>query len=218
MSGLGKDMAEVDAAVGSMGYPEFDHFAERNDGRVQLPAHAADRLRTFYENQSRAESAAIRKTQEKFWREQRKADRKSAAKQADHAMAESVREGQLFEREFEANLDTVYKQLGYQRVRLPRAAWVVPVVATGWWNVDKAVLAATTNRASLSYTDHKTGKTATLTYTPLAVEVTDRASFDELFVYLLPRQLNSYQRMKEDGGSSRSGSTASSPTTCSASA
>lgn len=200
VTGLDKDLAEVDAAVGGMGYPEFDHFAERNDGRVQLPAHAADRLRTFYENQSRAESAAIRKTQEKFWREQRKADRKSAAKQADHAMAENVREGQLFEREFEANLGTVYKQLGYQRVRLPRSAWVVPVVATGWWNVDKAVLAATTNRARMSYTDDKTGKTATLTYTPLAVEVTDRASFDELFVYLLPKQLNSYQRMKEDGG------------------
>lgn len=200
VTGLDKDLAEVDAAVGGMGYPEFDHFTERNEGRVQLPAHAADRLRTFYENQSRAEAAAIRKTQEKFWREQRKADLRSDAKRAEHSMAESVREGQLFEREFEANLDTVYKQLGYQRIRLPRSAWVVPVVATGWWNVDKAVLAATTNRASLSYTDHKTGKTATLTYTPLAVEVTDRASFDELFVYLLPRQLNSYQRMKEDGG------------------
>jgi hypothetical protein len=122
---------------------------------------------------------------------------KSDAKRADHAMAESVREGALFQMELAANMDTVYKQLGYKRVALPTAAWVVPVVSTGWWNVDKAVLQATTTRSSMSYTDDKTGKTATLTYTPLIVEVADRSSYDELVVYLIPNQLNSYQRMKE---------------------
>ncbi|MBL7950628.1 MAG: hypothetical protein JNM62_02810 [Flavobacteriales bacterium] len=197
---LDKDLSKIDSLVFSERDLIFGDFAERNDGRVDLPPHAADRLRTYYENQSRTEAEAIRKTQEKFWNEQRKQDVRSNAKQADHALAESVREGELFAKEFEANLDTVYKQLGIQRVRLPRSAWVVPVVGTGWWNVDKAVLEATTTRSSMSYTDDKTGKTATLTYNPLTIQLADRTSYDQLVVYLLPKQLNSYQRVKEDKG------------------
>ncbi len=197
---FGRDLSYLDSMAVGMGHGDFASFALRNEGRVQLPAQAADRLRTFYENNSRAEAEAIRKTQEKFWNEQWKKDVKSDAKRADHAMAESVREGALFQKELAANLDTVYKQLGYTRVAMPTAAWVVPVTNTGWWNVDKAVLQATTTRSSMSYTDDKTGKTATLTYTPLIVEVADRASYDEVVVYLIPSQLNSYQRMKEGSG------------------
>lgn len=198
---LDSDLSALDARIRPESYwREFERFAERNDGRVELPAKAAERLRTFYETNSRAEAEAIRKTQEKFWKEQWKQDVKSDAKRADHAMAEQVRTGALFQKELEANLDTVYKQLGYKRVPLPRAAWVVPVNNPGWWNVDKAVIQATTTRSSMKYTDDKTGKTATLTYTPLIVEVADRTSYDELVVYLIPNQLNSYQRMKESTG------------------
>lgn len=200
VSNLTQDLSRVDSMAVMMGHGEFASFALLNQGRVELPTHAADRLRTFYENNSRAEAEAIRKTQKKFWKEQWKQDVKSDAKRADQAMTVSVREGSLFQKELEANLDTVYKQLGYKRVAMPSSAWVVPVANAGWWNVDKAVLQATTTRSSMSYTDDKTGKTATLTYTPLIVEVADRASYDELVVYLIPSQLNSYQRMKEGPG------------------
>ncbi len=200
VNNLDKDLYWCDSVATLMRSEPMSMFLSPAYGRVDLPKHAADRLRTFYENNSRAEAEAIRKTQEKFWNEQWKQDVKSDAKRADHVTAESVREGELFEKEFAANLDTVYKQLGYKRVQMPRAAWVVPVTSPGWWNVDKAVIQATTTRSSMSYTDPNSGKTATLTYTPLIVEVVDRASYDELVVYLIPNQLNSYQRMKEGKG------------------
>ncbi|MBK8228854.1 MAG: energy transducer TonB [Flavobacteriales bacterium] len=200
VNNLDQDLSELDSRAVRMGHAAFSAFTRRNDGRVDLPKHAAERLRTFYEKISSSEADAIRKTQEKFWNEQWKQDVKSDAKRADHAMAESVREGALFQKELAANLDTVYKQLGYKQVPFPRAAWVVPVSNSGWWNVDKAVLQATVSRSSMSYTDDQTGKTAALSYTPLIVEVADRASFDELVVYLIPDQLNSYQRMNEQGG------------------
>ena len=200
VNNLDKDLYWCDSVATRMHSEPMSMFLRPEYGRVELPAHAADRLRTFYERNSRAEAEAIRKTQEKFWKEQWKQDVKSDAKRADHAMAESVREGALFQKELAANMDTVYKQLGYKRVQLPRAAWVVPVSSPGWWNVDKAVIQATTTRSSMQYTDDQTGKTATLTYTPLIVEVADRTSYDELVVYLIPNQLNSYQRMKEGAG------------------
>ncbi|MBK8498807.1 MAG: hypothetical protein IPL52_08320 [Flavobacteriales bacterium] len=208
VNNLDKDLSTIDsmAAGSERTWREFEHFAERNDGRVQLPDHAADRLRTFYENYSRAETEAIRRTQEAFWRKQWKQDVKSDTRRAEHAVDDEVREGELFEKELEANMDTVYAQLGFKYQRASRtlsairSAWVVPVASTGWWNVDIAVIQATTTRTSMSYTDPNSAKTATLTYAPMIVEVEDRASYDELVVYLIPNQLNSYQRMKEGEG------------------
>lgn len=196
---LDKDLSWCDSIVSTMGHLEFAHFADRNDGRVDLPAISADRLRRFYERQSQAEADAIRRTQEHFWREQRKEDALGDAKRNDHEMGDREREAQRFQKELEVNLDTVYKQLGYTRVAMPRAAYVVPVTNPGWCNVDKPVLKATTSRTNMSYTDPKSGKTATLTYVPLTVEVEGRQGYDELSVYLVPAQLNSYQRMREQG-------------------
>jgi len=52
----------------------------------------------------------------------------------------------------------------------------------------------------MSFTDANTGKTATLTYTPVTIEVTGKESFNELRVYLIPEELNSYQRVMETNG------------------
>ena len=201
VNGLDKDLSTVDSQVVVMGHPEFIQFARHNDGRVDLPAHAAARLRGVYEHWSRVEAEATRKTQEKFWNAQAKLDAQNVSKRNEHDLTASIREGELFEKELTANLDTVYKQLGLKHRWLPRSAWVVPITGTGWWNVDKAVIEATVTRSSMSYTDDKTGKTATLTYTPFTVDVVDRASYEDLKVYLLPKQLNSFQRMQEIGGS-----------------
>lgn len=198
---LDKDLSSVDSQVVAMGHPEFSQFAERNDGRVDLPQHAAERLRLVYEHWSRAEAEAIRKTQAKFWNAQAKQDAQSIDKRNEHAASASIREGELFEKELNANIDTVYKQLGLKHRWLARTAWVVPITGPGWWNVDKAVIQATVARSSMSYTDSKTGKTATLTYTPFTVDVVDRASYEDLKVYLLPKQLNSFQRVQESAGS-----------------
>lgn len=197
---LDKNLSQLDSMAVRMGHGAFASFALRNDGRVELPEHAAERLKEFYLTRSRIEAEAIRKVSEKYLREQREQDVQAARKRDEHVLTESIREGQLLQREFEANLDTVYKQLGYQRARSTGSAWVVPVANTGWWNVDKAVLAATTSRTSMSYTDDKTGKTAKLTYTPVTIEVVDKSSFSDLRVYLIPQQLNSYQRVLESDG------------------
>ena len=60
----------------------------------------------------------------------------------------------------------VHEQLGPERRWLHRSAWVVPATNTGWWNADSSTTQATIDRTGMSYTDDKTGKTATVTYTP----------------------------------------------------
>jgi hypothetical protein len=198
---LEKNLSSLDSVV-ARGYPAFATFALRNDGRVQLPEHAAERLRKAYTEWSQQYAEAARKTQEEFYRKEAEADQEAHKRHMDRQMKDLQQDSERFTREFTANLRSAYDQLGYPWTPAPppRAAFVVPVGASGWWNVDKAVLAATTSRTSMSYTDKKSGKTATLTYTPITVEVASKESFSELRVYLIPKELNSYQRVVQKDG------------------
>ncbi|HRD53266.1 MAG TPA: hypothetical protein PKY96_11525, partial [Flavobacteriales bacterium] len=102
--GLDNDLSELDARAARMGHSAFDALAKRNDGRVNLPKHAAERLRTMYENWSRAEADAIRKTQERFWAEQAKLDGVADRKRVQHSAQTEARRQELFQREYDANL------------------------------------------------------------------------------------------------------------------
>lgn len=203
VNNLDKDLSELDARVGKMGHPEFDHFAERNDGRVDLPPHAAKRLSRFYEKWSRAEAEAIRKTQDKFWSEQAKLDRASFDRQNQQTAAEYKNDVQRFQREYEANLTSALDQLGIQKTgpvaEPPLNAYAATITNVGWWNIDQAVYAATRDRSTMTYVDPQSGKKATIVYKSFSVEVTDKKGYDEVNAYLIPRELDSYQRMTDDG-------------------
>ena len=199
---LDKNLSQLDSMAVRMGHGAFATFALRNDGRLQLPEHAAERLRKVYTEWSQRYAEAARRTQEEFDRIEAAADQQANKRQVDRQMKDIQQDSERFTREFAANLRSVYDQLGYPWTPAPppRAAFVVPVRAPGWWNVDKAVLAATTSRTSMSYTDDQSGKTATLTYTPITIEVADKESFSELRVYLIPKEMNSCQRVMENDG------------------
>ena len=199
---LGKNLSQLDSMAVRMGHGAFASFALRNDGRVELPAHAAERLRSVYTEWSRRYAEAARKTQEAFYRQEAEADQQAHQRQVDRQMKDSQQEGERFVKEFNANLRSVYEQLGYPvpPPNPPRAAFAVPVTNPGWWNVDKAVLASTTSRTSMSYTDDQSGRTATLTYSPVSIDVADKELFSDLRVYLIPKELNSYQRVLEVNG------------------
>lgn len=199
---LDKDLSQLDSMAVRMGHGGFASFALRNDGRVDLPEHAAERLRNVYAEWSQRYAEVARKTQEEFDQKEAQADQQAFQHQMDRQMKDLQQDSERFSKEFNANLRSVYDQLGYPMPppAPPRSAFAVPVTNPGWWNVDKAVLAATTSRSSLSYTDDRSGKTATLTYTPVTIEMADKNSFSELRVYLIPRELNSYQRVMETNG------------------
>lgn len=205
VNALDKDLSKVDSQVVAMGHPEFAPFVERNDGRVDLPKNAAERLRLVYEHWSRAEAEAIRRTREKFWKEQSRLNVASAQRQGEHESQEYQCDAQRFVAEYDSNLKVVCKQLGIHKIgprrEPPITAYVANISNPGWWNVDRAVFQSTADRESMTYRYKGTGKTATLTYTPFTVDIADRSSYEDLKVYLIPKQLNSFQRVRETGGS-----------------
>jgi len=199
---LNKKLSQLDSMAVRMGHGAFASFASRNDGRVDLPEHAAERLRNVYAEWSQRYAEVARKTQEEFYQKEAQADQQAFQRQIDRQMKDSQQDSERFNKEFNANLRSVYQQLGYPipPPAPPRSAFAVPVTNPGWWNVDKAVLAATTSRTSMSYTNDQSGKTATLTYTPVSIDVVDKELFSDLRVYLIPKELNSYQRVLENDG------------------
>ena len=54
------------------------------------------------------------------------------------------------------------------------------------------------SRETLDYTDPNTGKKAVIKYEPLTITIANFTDYDRAFVYLLPNQLNSFMRVKQE--------------------
>lgn len=216
---LDKDLRTLDRRAVDLGYGAFLPFAERNEGRVNLPAGSADRLKRIYAEWSRAHAEAARSAHKAYWERQRELDEKYAQRQRVDQESESAARQQLLREETEANMQSVYTQLGYsvqpearsmgtdasssstdairRPVTLPappRAAFNAQVRTLGWKNIDQAMSAAYA-RQSTSVSDGVNTRRATITYDPCIVSLKDDNTYEEVRVYLIPQGFSSFQRM-----------------------
>ncbi len=113
VSGLNADLRTLDRQAVAMGHAEFTSFANRNDGRVQLPEGSAERLKELYAVWSRNYAAATRSAHEAYWNRQRELDTKLQQRQRIDLESERLVRDQLLREETDANLASVYSQLGY---------------------------------------------------------------------------------------------------------
>jgi hypothetical protein len=109
-----------------------------------------------------------------------------------------------YEEELALNLKSAYKQLGYDTSGTPRLpannVYSAQITTTGWYNIDRYVTEATTDRTTLNYTDSSRGKTATIKYEAVSFQLNKPEQYDDLYVYLLPDKLNSFMRLTPVNG------------------
>ena len=188
-----KRISEIDAmaAEQSMGKlkNKFNAFASLDEGRVKSNPRLVKMLNGFYRQKELAFKQSLAKVNA-FWATQKEKDKKAAKAIKSYSKKEAERLVDNFKKEFQDNLDTVYKQLGYKKG--PRVTYNARVTSTGWNNIDKKVLQATTSRSSMTIT--KNGKTAKLSYSEL--KLTCKNNYDRLYAYVLTPSLPSYQRMR----------------------
>ena len=67
-------------------------------------------------------------------------------------------------------------------------------------NIDAQVLQATISRQTTTITDPTTGKTAEIIYNNFAFEVENQDQYIKLYAYVMPYELNSYQRIEANKG------------------
>ena len=215
VNNLTEDLRTLDRRAAQMGFTNFSAFAKRNDGRVVLPAESAERLKRIYADWSQAYAEASRKAQDTFWNKQRELDRQGQQRAWADQTAEQVARQKLLEAETEANLRSVYAQMGYASVPswvrpspqgndvtasnspivlppTPRSAFSARVSTLGWKNCDVAFSAAYTRRTERV---GSSGKRAVITYAPCVVVVPEANSYDVVRVYLMPQEGRAYQRM-----------------------
>jgi TonB family protein len=202
---LNTPLWQLDQQVVKLGYPEFQQFADERVGKLKLTDAHQQNLRVFYDEAIKtirkkgkeAAFAAIKKDRD--W------DQSLSNERTQEVYRKGLRESVNRQEEFQLNFDNVCKQLGYTKSfylkrnnKVKRKAFSKP--APNIVNIDRLVREATANRQSTIFQDAKTGKTAKLTYSAFSLEVENAGSYDKLYVYLFPKEINSYQRLDLTNG------------------
>lgn len=209
VSNLDKPLYMIDsmcaALSGGAHAVKFQEFYKRKDGGVKVSDHLQKKLSKYFSNKYEAYKIAAEMTRQKYEAELQKLQAIADEKQREHTVADFKRESKNFNEEFCLNLVDAYRQLGQEKEcpqTTPAPAgnyYRASITSPGWKNLDQYVLEATRNRESLEYVD-ETGKKAMITYSPLTITVKDSKLFDQLYAYLIPDSLSSFQRINEYEG------------------
>jgi hypothetical protein len=182
---------------------QFLSYARRKNGKVNINAVEYRLLNEYYKNKSRAYTEAVTKTQKEYWDRQVKANQEGNRKTEEHQNDSINKVLQNINEEFLINLKDTYRQLGYDTAIKPAVAQFVysaAIPAAGWYNIDKYVLDATNDRTTGTFTDPKTRRSASIEYQPFSIDIVGWADYDNLFIYLLPDKLSSFQRIAGSSG------------------
>lgn len=194
LKNIDEPMHKSDAEVASMGYGNFQKFAAERVGKVDAKNPHTKQLQKFYEksvNQLQSRNKILQKEEQKRrdnWDDE-------TAKEREKEQKRTVkREAQALQEEFKFNMNHVKKQLGSTRgftVRHGRGTVL---------NIDAQVMQATINRVTTTITDPTTGKTAKIIYNDFTFEVENPDQYIKLYAYVMPYELNSYQRIEAKNG------------------
>jgi len=191
-SNLDKPLYVIDEKVAAMGYPEFKAFAAERVGAVKLSDPHTKNLQAFYTKSIANLKEAARKDKDFLRKMEQSWDNKVTSERTQQSARKSGREATALNEEYELNLKNVCRQLGRTVGFQIHGGGTV-------YNIDKYVMDATVARESAVITDPSTGKTATITYNPFSVSVSNPEKYEKLFLYLFPHELNSFQRIDPKG-------------------
>ncbi len=185
---LNEPLWKLDQRVVKMGYKQFQALADQRIGKVKLDDAHQKNLNSFYEEAVKAIREKGKKELESALKKERQWDNELQDERGKEVLRKGLRESANLNEEYGFNLQNVYKQLGVTAAFQMHGGGTIV-------NIDKYVWEATVARQSTLITDPTTGKTAQLTYEPLAVEISESEQYDKLFIYLFSKEINSYQRL-----------------------
>ena len=185
---LSEPLWKKDARVAAMGYPEFKAFAEERVGAIQLNDKHAENLAKFYASVTEILRNKGKREVEAALAKERKWDEHVQQERRKNEIRKGIREMQNLSEEYNFNLQDVCRQLG-RKVGFQMHGGGTMV------NIDKYVMDVTIARKSTVITDPETGKTAKIEYEHFQVKAENASNFNKLFVYLFPKEINSYQRL-----------------------
>lgn len=200
---LNRTIKYCDDKVVSMGYSEFSKYAAENVGKLKAGNPHVKQLQRFYDKsvkQLKNRNSILQKQERKRRDNHDATTRNSREKESKRS---EIREAQAYNEEYEYNLDNVYAQLGKSRgftITSSSKEIASTAALSAVKNIDRLVAEATTKRESTTIVDPETGKEAQLTYNDFSFEVKNSDKYIKLFAYVMPYELNSYQRINGTKG------------------
>lgn len=192
LNNLDKSIAYADEQAVKLGFPQFQTFADEHIGRIDTQNKHLQNLRSFYEKSIQLFEDELDKNKRDVALLEEKLQAELETERVLEKVRTSNREKQNFEEEKALNLKDVYKQLEIENVV---GFTITETSPANVYNIDRFVEETTKERKTTTYTDPNTGKKATITYNPFSLEVTEYEKYEQLFVYLLPSKMNSFQRL-----------------------
>ncbi len=178
----------------------FNEFANQKHGKIELNKKAVTKLNNYYKKQQELIQKAIEKTNASYYNKLAKLTYKAREKEMQQISAEFKRENGNYQKEYNDNLTSVCKQLGVKKNGpISEDAYRILINDPGWINIDRIVAEQTKKRETIDITDSTTGKRAVIRYEKLEIEISNAKNYDRIYAYLLPEELNSFQRMPQNG-------------------
>lgn len=146
----------------------FLAFAARHEGGIAIGIKQVELLKNYYVKKTQEYTIAITRVQRAYWSGQAKLD--SVAQER--------------EREYEEKESARMLRISRDYSMTSRAGYTVEIVQTGWHNMDRYVVEASST---------------VVTPEPAVVRVEPGPGYDAVFIYLLPDQLSSFIRMSQVG-------------------
>lgn len=200
---LNKSLTELDKQVAEMGYPNFETFASENIGSLNPNNPHLKTLESFYQKNIEALRKEVKHNRDKEQKRRNKHDKNVQDERIKEANRSSQRNQQNYTEEYDFNYEYARKQLGQAKKSIQRQfskTVGTTITATGIYNLDRFVAEVTTNRKTGEFFDKETGKTARIQYNDFSIEVANPENYDQLYVYLFPSELSSYQRIPGSNG------------------
>lgn len=196
-----KNLYEIDsmcARISSGDVKEkFLLFAAQNFGKASyVSAAEKERLQFLLEQRFIFWNHWAESAEREYFEKMRAEYQKGTKERRQNIEKEWARENAALMNEFAANLNSVYKQLGKAPEKILEGnAYQVEFTNLGWKNIDAYVMEATATRGNIAFKDSATGKTAIITYEPCGVTIEQATDFEQVQVYALPKEINSFIRM-----------------------
>ncbi len=206
INNMDKNLYEIDlmAAKITTGWTKeaFKNFAKEKKGKVKMNSSTLKSLNAYYQKKNQANHKAVKKTYDSYWKKQGELDQEAQNRKSIKTVKDTKRESKNFQKELSLNTKSVYKQLGltysnWGRTLVGGRRYQFQINSLGAKNIDRYIYEATKNRASA--TIKYKGKTATLTYEPIEVQIQNESDFDFVNVYLTTNELTSYMKVKKEG-------------------
>lgn len=224
VNNLNEPLWKLDERVVKMGYPEFRKFADQKVGSLKLKEDHQKNLQAFYKDavktiQSKGKDAMLKSLKkDEDWDLSMQKERNS------EAYRKGSREVLNRTEESDFNLKHLSKQLGttlgftlssatfsgtnstgFPKTNSSNTAGFAPYKRTKYnlpivVNIDRLTPDLLSAKESMTVNQMDKSKSAKLVYTPFNVHVASSKNYDRLYFYLMPDELNSFERLDFTSG------------------